>query len=395
MKIAFLYTAPYNDTGIPIGLSYLIALAKRDHEVSLFETPFIQGDPIPEFQSFMEYQSPDMLGIHTTSLCLSQALKMVHSLKHRPITVWGGVGPTVESDWLNTRIEVDYVCVGPGEKYLMDLLGSEWDGELPIPDWSLFNPLHFVRMFKGEKKRWGNFQLSRGCLYSCSYCVNTFYHGIGLKPIKFKSYRIVDEIAELSQKYNLDLIRIFDECFGWHFGETEKFARLYNNRVDLPSIIETRPEVITPKMIEVLKLINCASVSLGIECGNEEQRKTILNRHVSNETIVKAFDLLHDAGIRSASYNIIGWPHDTENLIQETIDLNKRCRPDFINWFLASPFPGTRMREYCIRHDLLEAYYPADYGKESVIKNPTLKKDRLYEIFGSLTKDWEEAVKVR
>jgi len=392
MNISFLYVAQSEDTGIPIGLSYLIALAKQDNDVSLFETTFRYYDVEDEFRKFIKINKPDILGIHTTSLCQHKALSLVSGLKDRPVTVWGGVGPTVDSEHLMTLPEVDHVCVGPGEQYLMDFLGSPWDGEMPMPDWSLFDGKHFSRIFKGEVKRWGNFQLSRGCFHSCSYCVNAFYHKMGLHPKRFRPERIVDEICNLADEYSLDIIRIFDECFGWHIKDTEQFAKLYHNRVGLPTIVETRPETITPKMIELLKLMNCVSVSLGIECGNEHQRKILLNRHIRNETIIDAFDMLHEAGIRSASYNIVGWPNDTEELIQETVDLNKRCNPDFDNWFLASPFPGTRLREYCIEQNLLETEIPADYGRESIIKNPNISKDRLMELFGTVSLNWRKAM---
>ena len=386
MKVSFLYTAPYKSTGIPIGLSYLIALAKRDHAVSLFETTFIKGDSTELFKQFIAKESPNLLAIHTTSLCLPIAIKLIQSLKNCPVTVWGGVGPTVENDMLNSYGEVNFVCIGPGEKYLMDLLGSKWDGILPIPDWSLFDSRHFNRPFKGQIKRWGNFQLSRGCPHSCSYCVNFFYHSIGIKPFYFQPENIIKEIQILSKEYKLDIVRIFDECFGWKIDNILKFAELYHDKIGLPTIIETRPEVITPQMINILKTINCISISIGIECGNQVQRKEVLNRNVDNGTIIRAYDLLHNAGIRVSSYNIIGWPYDTEELIQDTINLNDLCKPDFESWFLATPFPKTKLREFCIKNDLLEVDYIPDYTKESIIRNPHLSKNRLYDIYETISK---------
>lgn len=43
MKVLFLYMNAYENTGIPIGLSYLIPILRhRQHQVDLFETTFLR-----------------------------------------------------------------------------------------------------------------------------------------------------------------------------------------------------------------------------------------------------------------------------------------------------------------------------------------------------------------
>ncbi|MDP2929226.1 MAG: radical SAM protein, partial [Candidatus Omnitrophota bacterium] len=149
----------------------------------------------------------------------------------------------------------------------------------------------------------------------------------------------------------------------------------------LPTIIETRPETITTETIKILKEIGCISVSIGVEAGNESQRKSLLNRTVSNDSIRSAFALLRKAKIRTASYNIIGFPFDTREKVFETIELNKECMPDFINVFLFCPFPGTKLREYCLKNDLLETTAVVDYVMRSVIKDKNMSSKELAGLF--------------
>jgi radical SAM superfamily enzyme YgiQ (UPF0313 family) len=426
MKILFLYVNPYKNTGIPIGLSYLIPILKsKGHEVDLFETTFydfkysdfnisgamnsIGEEIINDFKKKVEEFEPDVIAVSSASLCLNFALQMIKSLDKKYTTIFGGVGPTVDYNNLIKKNEVDFICIGFGEECLSKLADSlennkdlkeisnlvyKKDGKiiknnlnqeielssLPVPEWDLFDKRHFERIFKGEVRRWGNFQLSRGCPFNCAYCVNAYYH----KELKEGVYRfpvekIINEMKILSKKHNLEIVRIFDECFG--FGDLEpykKFAEIYEKEINLPTIIETRPETITPETIEILKKIKCISASIGVEAGDENQRKKMLNRFVSNEQIEKCFELLHDAGIRSSSYNIIGFPEDTREKIFKTIKLNKKCKPDFINVFLFCPFPKTQLREYCIKKDCLEIKDVVDYGKKSIIKNPNLRRGELY-----------------
>ena len=138
-------------------------------------------------------------------------------------------------------------------------------------------------------------------------------------------------------------MRLYDECFG--SGEYyQRFASFWKE-IDLPTILDTRPEMINDRMIELLKKIRCISVSMGIEAGNETQRREMLNRNISNDTIKRAFSLLLKANIRASAFNIIGFPHDTKEKIMETIKLNRECRPDFKTVFIFAPFPKTRLRD--------------------------------------------------
>jgi len=431
MKILFLYVNELGDLGIPIGLSYLIAMLKRQkHEIFLFETTFSTFDHsefnisgkigddgwkiIRDFQKRVAKINPDLIAVSCASLCLNFAIKMLESLQERPTTIFGGVGPTV--DYLNLMKNeiIDYACVGFGEECL-PMLVDKLDGEvdlnsipnliyqsngkmkanrfsqeinlenLPLPDWSLFSDGHLKRIFKHRIKRWGNFQLTRGCPFDCAYCVNDFYHKeLGIKIQKFPFEKIIGEMEVLSRQYNLEIIRIFDECFG--FGNLDyyrKFAKLYRRKMDLPTIVETRPEAITLELVEILGAMNCISVSIGIEVGNENQRREMLNRNVSNHRIKKAFELLHKAGIRTSSYNMLGFPHDTKELIFETIELNRECKPDFINTSIFCPEPQTRLRKYCEKHGLLETGAIVDYAQRSVVINEKLDKADLWKIFRS------------
>jgi anaerobic magnesium-protoporphyrin IX monomethyl ester cyclase len=408
MKITFAYLCPFNNTGIPIGLSYLIAILKnKGHEVTLFETTFYDFDYsafnitgvidekgnriIGDFKAYIEETKPGLIAVSCTSLCLSFASKILESLDEEVKTIFGGVGATTDYKNLINNETVDYICVGFGEECLPklieclngrgnlkevpnlvykedkaiiknDFLQNIDLSKLPAPDWSLFDPRHFERIFKG---------------------INSYLHAeIKTGIYRFPIRQIIETIKSLSREYRLDIVRIFDECFG--FGKPEyyeEFAKLYKKEIGLPTIIETRPETITAETIGILKEIGCISVSIGVEAGNEGQRRTLLNRTVSNDSIRNAFTLLHKAKIRTASYNIIGFPDDTREKIFETIKLNKECMPDFINAFLFCPFPGTQLREYCLKNNLLETTAVVDYGIKSVIKNKNMDKKDLLGLF--------------
>lgn len=429
MKISFLYVNPYNVTGIPIGLSYLISILKdKGHEISVFETTSYKFDYtafnmsgkidktgeriLHDFNAFINRIKPDLIGVSVSSLCMDFSVELINSIEEGPLTIFGGVGPTVDYANLIKKKSVEYVCVGYGEECLPQLVENlenkgafdkipnlvyKQNGEIkinrfsqppdlstiPVPSWDLFDKRHFERIFKRQIKRWGNFQLTRGCPFNCTYCINVYYHKeLGMKIYRFPPEKIIEEIRILSDTYNLDIVRIFDECFG--FGDSrqyKKFAQIYKRTIKRPTIIETRPESISPEIIGVLKDINCISVSLGIEAGDAGQREDALNRKVSNDIIKKAFSLLREAGIRVSSYNIIGFPHDTRKMIFKTIKLNRVCKPDHINVFMFCPDPKTKLREYCLEKDLLDTRAISGYTDKSIVKNENLTKEELHGLY--------------
>ena len=86
---------------------------------------------------------------------------------------------------------------------------------------------------------------------------------------------------------------------------------------------------------------------MGIESGNEFIRRKIMNRNISNETIVERFRLVKSHGIRVSSYNIIGLPFETRESIEDTIELNRRVNPDSFSVTLLEPYKGTPIRKIC------------------------------------------------
>ncbi len=70
----------------------------------------------------------------------------------------------------------------------------------------------------------------------------------------------------------------------------------------------------TQEKVDLLKKMNCVSVTLGFETGNNWLRKEILKRIESKEEIIKATKLFNEIGIRTSSFNMMDLPWETEAL---------------------------------------------------------------------------------
>ena len=81
-------------------------------------------------------------------------------------------------------------------------------------------------------------------------------------------------------------------------------------------------------------------LALGIETESEETRKDMMKR-LDGEKIRKALVNMRAAGIKSFGFFILGYPGDTRESLERTIDYAIELDPDFANFYPAVPYPGT------------------------------------------------------
>jgi radical SAM superfamily enzyme YgiQ (UPF0313 family) len=160
--------------------------------------------------------------------------------------------------------------------------------------------------------------------------------------------QLIDEMVEKKERYELVYIYLVAESFlTTTLKRIERFAELYRDNVGLPFWVEARPESITQSKVSLLKEIGCEGISIGLESGNIDLRRNLLGRNVADKTIVRAFELLQDSGIRVNANNMIGFPTETRDMVFETIELDRVVQPDGVMVSFFSPYKGCTLREVC------------------------------------------------
>jgi radical SAM superfamily enzyme YgiQ (UPF0313 family) len=225
-------------------------------------------------------------------------------------------------------------------------------------DYSIFEKQVFLRPYNGKVLNAIDYEISRGCIYTCSYCVETIiqrYYGFEENNnngtlFNFKNYLrnksakiIFKEITKLNNELDIQLFRCQDTNFLTINKTTllELAELLHNSNLNIKLYIETRAEGVNTKTIELLKKLKVDGVGMGVELSDQNFRETNLNRFVNQEKIEKAFKLLRDANINTTAYNIIGLPNQTEESIIETIKFNKKINPNVCSVAFYSKYDGT------------------------------------------------------
>jgi radical SAM superfamily enzyme YgiQ (UPF0313 family) len=138
-----------------------------------------------------------------------------------------------------------------------------------------------------------------------------------------------------------DLFIIYDDWL-------EEFADKWPKEVGLPFFCNVRANLIVknPHRVELLQRAGCGTVSMGIEAANDRIRVQLLKRRMTQEDMIKAGNMIRDAGIHITSTNILGLPSASLEDDLETMRLNAAARISYGHAFLFQPYPGTELGKF-------------------------------------------------
>ncbi len=438
IRVLLVLANSFMDNLIPLGVSLLSACLKdAGHQVKLFDTTFYKTrqrtgddarvetlqvkytnlkevgitpkktDIFMDFKKVITEFKPDLIAVSVVESTYLIGIKLLDSIKGLGVpTLIGGIHVTFSPDEVIKEQSVDMLCVGEGERAIVELancirdkrdysnilnLWVKKDGrlfknsigpradldKLPVQDWDMYESKRFFKPMGGKIYIAGTFEMNRGCPYNCAFCCNKnlqeIYKDYGAYYREKSVDILMDEIRIKKEKYQLTYLYIVAENF-LMMGQDrfDKFIKNYKE-IQLPFWIETRPDSVTEDRLLKLRDIGCEGISIGVEHGNEEFRRKVLNRYISNDAIIKAFNIAKKAQIRTCANNIIGFPTETRELIFDTIKLNREIKVDNIIVNLFTPYRGTALRDVCIKKGYLKPDAIAgDYRMDSDIYMPQL-----------------------
>ncbi len=366
-----------------------------------------EGDVVEDFVNMVQSYRPDLIGLSCIEVTWPLGLEMLQALEDNGVpTIVGGAYATFAADIILQHEAIDMVCIGEGEQPLVELcnkmrldqditsIRNIWvkqDGklyknpirpgipmrELPFQDWDIYDKRRFWKPMGGKMSVTGTFEMNRGCPYTCTYCINSGFHqlydSVGGYFREQDISRLIEEMVEKKEKYNLSFVYLVAESFLTTTRKRiEEFGRLYS-QVGLPFWVEARPESISRDKVDMLHDIGCEGISIGVESGNDKLRRDLLGRNITNERIIQAFELLSDCEIRVSANNIIGFPTETREMVFDTIELDREIDAHGIMVSFFSPYRGCTLRQVCE----LEGYIKEDEIAEDYRLGPSMDMPQL------------------
>jgi radical SAM superfamily enzyme YgiQ (UPF0313 family) len=352
-----------------------------EHRVTIHET-----DVYDDFEKKVQSFAPDLIAVSATEDIFPVAIPLLKRVRRFGIpTILGGVFASFAPELALSFDEIDMVCVGEGENCLVDLCrrmsqGLNYDNvtnlwikkrdgrivknmitdpvdlaETVLPDVGIFEESRLYRPMAGKIYRMLPVETHRGCPYTCAFCNSpsqeTFYEeATGQKFFRIKPFhKVREELEYYRDAWGAEYFYFWADTFiAYSAKQFDEFCEMYSD-IKIPFWIQTRSETLTEARLKKLKDVGLHRMALGIEHGNEKFRREIVDRRMTNESILRSMKIPNQVGIPFSVNNIIGFPTETYELAWDTIKLNRQITADNYNCYSFSPFHGTPLRKMAER----------------------------------------------
>lgn len=361
----------------PFGLACLAAAARsRGFETGIVDAAVLGLSALETAQEVVRLGAT-VVGLTAATIAIQSAAEVAAFVKqlNQNLTVLIG-GPhltALPEETMRRFVEFDIGVIGEGEITLTELLSTIMAGHdcenvsglilrrgastfrtpvrepimdldtLPPPAFDLLPdlaknycpPVHTVRRLPAAL-----LVASRGCPGKCVFCDRSVF---GNRLRSWSADYTLRIIEELVSRYGIKEIQIRDDNFLAFPKRLEELCLgLINRQLDLIWTCAGRVDMVTPERLELMHKAGCWQIWYGIESGNEEILQKI-GKYITLAQIHRAVKMTKAAGIQPCGFFIIGHPGETDETMQETIDLACRLPLSDAHFSFMTPFPGSEL----------------------------------------------------
>lgn len=370
----------------PLGTMYAASVMReKGHTVAFFDAMLAESEA--EWDAALVKYRPRFAVIlednfnYLSKMCLLRMREAAHTMtamaKQRGCVVIIGGSDASDHATSYLRAGGDYVLLGEGEETLSELLaaldakdetsarklpGLAYQlGEetvqnprrpvirdvdaLPFPAWDLIDVDRYRRVWEEHHGYFSmNMVTTRGCPYHCNWCAKPIW---GQRYNSRSPENVAREMAWLKTTFAPDHIWFADDIMGLKPGWWSEFARwveAYDARLPFKCLSRADLIVRSQDDIDALQRAGCDIVWMGAESGSQK----ILNameKGTTVEQIYEATNRLHAAGVRVGFFLQFGYPGETREDIELTLQMVRDCRPDDVGMSVSYPLPGTKFYE--------------------------------------------------
>ncbi len=353
-------------------------MREKGYAVKIMESASL-GLTFPQTVEGILQAKTDFVGISCTTSSVDNAGKIAQAVKEAsPETLIFVGGPHITAlpvETFRRYPSFDFGIVGEGERAFTELLETlEGNGDLrkapsavfregldiiinprrkfienldrlPFPAFDLLP--HFPRGYRPPflNYLWGpcaSLITSRGCPQGCTFCDRAVF---GNRYRHFSEGYIVELVGHLKKKYKIRHLVFADDQFTASKVRLMRLCEgLLEKNLEIRWNCDARVDTVDSEMLKMMKKAGCWMVSYGVESGSQE----ILNRVHKEIRLDQAEETVRrtkEAGLRAKGLFMVGYPEETEETLQKTLDFILRCPFDEINLSILTPYPGTAIYE--------------------------------------------------
>jgi radical SAM superfamily enzyme YgiQ (UPF0313 family) len=324
---------------LPLGLVILAGNLSR-HEVVILDLN-VESKPFDALKEAVTRFKPDVVGVSLRNIDSTNKREVTFYYSHLrptlnqlrnggdgPAIIVGGAGFSMYADRImQDEDNIDFGIYLEGEDTLPELLenldhpervkgvyyrqegkviftGQREPGDfkcIPRIRWDLLD----IKKYSANPDGIG-FETKRGCSMKCAYCPYPFLNGSNyrLKPVE----RVLDEIKELTEKYNIRKITFTDSVFNIPLSHAENICRgIIERNLDIQWNAWFNEKNITKEFILLAREAGCINFIFSPDGFSDPVLRKI-GKNISEEDIRKTFDIVREIGDIKVSYNFFKNP---------------------------------------------------------------------------------------
>lgn len=261
---------------------------------------------------------------------------------------------------------------------------------LPFPDRTLIDRSKYYNP-KLSRRPYTAIMASRGCSYSCYYCVPNsldFAREIEYRnncdgkkkpPVRVRSAESVLEEIRSIKKQGYKSFFILDDQFPWEEKRTlDIMSGLTGMDMEWGCLARAN-HLLNEDVVKAMAQAGCAFIAIGIESFNQEILDYI-RKEMKVDMIYQAVSNLKKYGIEPELNILIGsCPLETKETVMHTVNEAIKLDVDYVLISVCTPFPNTEFNKIAKENGwMIESEYrPIDPIKQSFISYPHLNKAEL------------------
>jgi anaerobic magnesium-protoporphyrin IX monomethyl ester cyclase len=396
-----------------IAIRYLKAYAKPEFNVQL--TEYTIKDPVMNIVSDLIQKNPQVIGFSCYIWNIEETIKVIKMIKkinpHIQIVVGGPEVTYDVHDWMTNVPEFDFIVIGEGEETFKQLL-TEIEGKNDFHSVSgvayrlgdvikinpqrnkldlkqLPSPFHFEEDLPHLAKRVTYIETSRGCPFSCQFCLSSIEVGVryfdrekvkedirylmanGAKTIKF-----VDRTFNISRSYAMEMFQfLIDE--------------------HLPGVVfqfEITADIMRPEVIEFLNEHAPKGLfrfEIGVQSTNDYTNELVMRKQ-NFEKLTRTVTLVKNGGKIDQHLDLIaGLPEEDYHSFKKTFNDVFKLRPEELQLGFLKMLRGTGVRLKAKEHQ----YIFMDHSPYEILGNNVLSFQdiiRIKQVEDVLEKYWND-----
>jgi anaerobic magnesium-protoporphyrin IX monomethyl ester cyclase len=387
---------------LPIGLMYIAAVLQRAgvtvEILDAFMAATFQkngetitvGMPFEQIKQEVQNRKPDIVGISGPFTCQIEnsiiVSKLTKEVNPDILTVMGGPHVTlVPKEFLEEAKDVDVAVIGEGEyamlevaqafegkKQLSEIQGIAYRekekviinpsralienlGELPYPAYDLVDMEHYLNPkkigYRSFQDRAISMITSRGCPFNCCFCAVHLH--MGQKFRAHSAQYVLDHIQYVVDKFKVKNIFFEDDNLTL---DVKRFEAICDGIIERNIKIgwETpngvRADCLNMELLKKMKQSGANSIFVGVESGDQQILDNVICKSLDLKRVVEFAKDAKQIGLKTGAFYIIGFPGETKENMQRTVDFALGLKRDFdvgMHLFIATPSYGTRLYEEC------------------------------------------------